>query len=98
LITPRTIQDLVTHIRLHLEEEPEGVRAHLADMPAPDIKDLLNHLSLAEAATVLTLVPFQTAAVETASLAAAYMPAAACLDRTGCHQDRCPTEEQHAGE
>jgi magnesium transporter len=51
----------VTHIRLHLEEEPEGVRAHLADMPAPDIADLFNHLSLAEAATVLTLVPFQTA-------------------------------------
>src|SRR5262249_59164631 len=30
-------------------------------MPAPDIADLLNHLTLAEAGTVLSLVPFPTA-------------------------------------
>jgi magnesium transporter len=61
LLVLHTLRDLVKHIRLHLEEEPEGVRAHLAGLPAADIADLLNHLTLAESATVLTLVPLETA-------------------------------------
>jgi magnesium transporter len=50
-------QELLNHIRLHLHENPQGIQEHLAELPEPDVADLLNHLTLAEAATVIALLP-----------------------------------------
>jgi magnesium transporter len=57
-----TAHELLDHCRMHLIEDPEGIRGHLVDVPEPDVADLLNQLTLAEAATIITLLPLARAA------------------------------------
>src|SRR5438270_8641069 len=58
-----TPPELAEHIRLHLEEDRGSIAGHLAELRPADIADLLNDLTVAEAAEVLTLLP-QSRAVD----------------------------------
>src|SRR5262249_14655647 len=42
---------------MHLETDPAGVREHVLEAKPADFADVLNHLSIAEAAKVLALMP-----------------------------------------
>jgi magnesium transporter len=55
------LEQLANHIRMHLEQEPEGIPPHLEDLLPADAADLLNRLSVAEAAKVLSLLPLPRA-------------------------------------
>ncbi|HJS59415.1 MAG TPA: magnesium transporter [Vicinamibacteria bacterium] len=50
-------QDLIDRIQLRLEDSFVGISQVVADLPAPDVADLLNRLKVVEAATVITMVP-----------------------------------------
>ncbi len=50
-------QDLIDRIQLRLEDSFVGISQVIADLPAPDVADLLNRLKVVEAATVITMVP-----------------------------------------
>jgi magnesium transporter len=50
-------QELLERIHLRLEESLVGIGEQVADLPAADVVDLLNHLTLIEAATVVTMLP-----------------------------------------
>jgi magnesium transporter len=50
-------KDLIERIQLRLDESFTGISQVVADLPAPDVADLLNRLKVVEAATVLTMVP-----------------------------------------
>ncbi len=52
---------LAKHIHVHLEQDPTGVGQHLADLRDVEVADVLNFLSRAEAAKVLTLLPLPRA-------------------------------------
>jgi magnesium transporter len=47
-------QELLDRVRLRLDENPGGVGEQVADLPAADLADLLNQLTLAEAAAVVS--------------------------------------------
>ncbi|HZN10672.1 MAG TPA: magnesium transporter [Blastocatellia bacterium] len=49
-------QDLLERIHLRLEESFVGIGEQVADLPAADVVDLLNQLTLIEAATVVTML------------------------------------------
>jgi magnesium transporter len=49
-------KDLVERVRLRLEESFVGIGQQVMDLPAADVADLINQLSLVEAATVLTML------------------------------------------
>ena len=50
-------KDLLERIHLRLDESLVGIGEQVADLPAADVADLLNQLTLVEAATVITLLP-----------------------------------------
>ena len=50
-------KDLLERIHLRLEESFVGIGEQVADLPAVDVADLINQLTLIEAATVITLLP-----------------------------------------
>jgi magnesium transporter len=50
-------EDLLERIRLRLDESFVGIGQHVADLPAADLADLLNQLTLVEAATVVMMLP-----------------------------------------
>ncbi len=54
-------KDLLERIRLRLEESLVGIGEHVAGLPAADVADLINQLTLAEAATVIMMLPVQRA-------------------------------------
>jgi len=49
-------QDLLERIRLRLEESFVGIGEVVGDMPAADLADLINELTLQEAASVMTML------------------------------------------
>jgi len=54
--------DLLERIRLRLDESFVGIAAEVAELPAPDTAELLNQLTLQEAASVMSMVPVPQAA------------------------------------
>jgi magnesium transporter len=50
-------EELLERIRLRLEESFTGIGEVVTDLPAPDVADLLNQLTLAEAASVALMLP-----------------------------------------
>jgi magnesium transporter len=50
-------EELLERIRLRLEESFTGIGEVVTDLPAADVADLLNQLTLAEAATVIMMLP-----------------------------------------
>ena len=49
--------DLLERIRLRLDESFVGIAAEVAELPAPDTAELLNQLTLQEAAAVMGMLP-----------------------------------------
>lgn len=56
-----TPEDLLERIRLRLEESFVGIGEVVGDLAPEDLVDLLNHLKLQEAASVLSMLPFARA-------------------------------------
>jgi len=56
-----TPEDLLERIRLRLEESFVGIGEVVADLPPADVVDLLNHLKLQEAASVLSMLSISRA-------------------------------------
>ena len=50
-------EELLERIRLRLEESFTGIGEVVTDLPAADVADLLNQITLAEAATVIMMLP-----------------------------------------
>ena len=50
-------RELLERIQLRLEDSYTGIGEVVADMPAADLADLLNQLTIVEAATILTMLP-----------------------------------------
>ena len=50
-------EELLERIRLRLEESFTGIGEVVTDLPAADVADLINQLTLAEAATVIMMLP-----------------------------------------
>ena len=50
-------KELLERIQLRLEDSFTGIGAVVGDMPSADLADLLNQLTIVEAATVLTMLP-----------------------------------------
>ena len=50
-------EELLERIRLRLEESFTGIGEVVGDLPAPDLADLLNQLTLSESATVVMMLP-----------------------------------------
>jgi Mg/Co/Ni transporter MgtE len=53
----RQLHKLLERIHLRLDESTVGIAHQLADLDAADLAELLNQLTLAEAATVVSLLP-----------------------------------------
>ena len=53
----RDLYQILERIHLRLDESVVGIGAELADLDAADLAELLNQLTLAEAATVVSLLP-----------------------------------------
>src|SRR5262245_20812739 len=51
------LKQLLERIHLRLDESHVGIGAQVSDLPAADLADLLNQLTLVEAATVVSLLP-----------------------------------------
>jgi len=56
-VPQRDLHRLLERIHLRLDESVVGIGAELADLDAADLAELLNQLTLAEAATVVSLLP-----------------------------------------
>ncbi|MBI4470660.1 MAG: magnesium transporter [Acidobacteria bacterium] len=50
-------RDLLERIQLRLDDSLVGIGELVAEMPAPDVADLLNQLTLVEAATIIMALP-----------------------------------------
>jgi magnesium transporter len=50
-------KELLERIQLRLEDSFTGIGEVVGDMPAADVADLLNQLTIVEAATILTMLP-----------------------------------------
>jgi Mg/Co/Ni transporter MgtE len=50
-------KDLLDRVRQRLDESSVGISQEVMDLPAPDVADLINQLTLVEAATVLAMLP-----------------------------------------
>lgn len=59
--TSRDLQKLLERIQLRLDESFVGIGAEVSDLPPADLADLLNELSLVEAATVVSMLPLERA-------------------------------------
>lgn len=59
--TTQDIRELIERIHLRLDDSFVGIGAEIADLRSADLADLLNSLTLAEAATVITMLPIQRA-------------------------------------
>jgi magnesium transporter len=59
--TSRDLQKLLERIQLRLDESFVGIGAEVTDLPPADLADLLNELSLVEAATVVSMLPLERA-------------------------------------
>lgn len=57
----RDLQKLLERIQLRLDESFVGIGAEVSDLPPADLADLLNELSLVEAATVVSMLPLERA-------------------------------------
>ena len=55
------LKELLERIRLRLDESFVGIGAQVADLPAVDLAELLNQLTLVEAATVMSMLPIARA-------------------------------------
>jgi len=53
----KDLQQLLERIQLRLDESFVGIGSEIADLPAPDLAELLNQLRLAEAAAVVSMLP-----------------------------------------
>ena len=53
----QNLQQLLERIHLRLDESFVGIGAEVADMPAVELAELINQLRLAEAATVVSMLP-----------------------------------------
>lgn len=51
------LKELLERIHLRLDESLVGIGAQVADLPAADLAELLNQLTLIEAATVVSILP-----------------------------------------
>jgi len=56
-VPQRDLYQILERIHLRLDESVVGIGAELADLDAADLAELLNQLTLAEAATVVSLLP-----------------------------------------
>ncbi len=50
-------KDLLEHIQLRSDESSGGIAERVSDLPAPDLADLVNQLTRAEAAMVIMMLP-----------------------------------------
>jgi len=57
----KDLKRLLERIHLRLDESMVGIGAQVAHLPAADLAELLNELTLAEAATVVSMLPVQRA-------------------------------------
>jgi magnesium transporter len=55
--TEKDLKELLERIHLRLDESFVGIGSEVSDLPAPDLAELLNQLTLVEAATVLSMLP-----------------------------------------
>jgi len=53
----KDLHELLERIHLRLDDSIVGIGAELADLAAPDLAELLNQLTLAEAAAVVAMLP-----------------------------------------
>jgi len=53
----KDLKELLERIHLRLDESLVGIGAQVADLPAADLAELLNQLTLIEAATVVSMLP-----------------------------------------
>ena len=54
---PKDLQQLLERIQLRLDESFVGIGSEVADLPPEDLAELLNQLNLAEAASVVSMLP-----------------------------------------
>lgn len=59
----KDLKELLERIHLRLDESFVGIGAEITDLPTPDLAELLNDLTVVEAATVVSMLPV-TRAVE----------------------------------
>src|ERR1043166_4632789 len=55
----KDLKKLLERIRLRLDESFVGIGAEVSDLPPADLAELLNELSLVEAATVVSMLPLE---------------------------------------
>jgi magnesium transporter len=55
--TSKDLKELLERIHLRLDESFVGIGSEVADLPAADLAELLNQLTLVEAATVISMLP-----------------------------------------
>jgi magnesium transporter len=55
----KDLKKLLERIHLRLDESMVGIGAEITDLPTPDLAELLNQLTVAEAATVVSMLPVQ---------------------------------------
>ena len=53
----KDLQQLLERIQLRLDDSFVGIGSEVADLPAPDLAELLNQLRLAEAAAIVSMLP-----------------------------------------
>lgn len=53
----RDLKELLERIHLRLDESFVGIGAEITDLPTPDLAELLNDLTVVEAATVVSMLP-----------------------------------------
>lgn len=57
--TSKDLQQLLERIQLRLDESFVGIGSEVTDLPPEDLAELLNQLSLAEAAAIVSMLPLQ---------------------------------------
>src|SRR4030095_25078 len=57
----KDLKQLLERIHTRLDESFVGIGAQVSDLPAVDLAELLNELTLAEAATVVSMLPIARA-------------------------------------
>ena len=55
--TSKDLKQLLERIQLRLDESFVGIGSEVSDLPPEDLAELLNQLSLAEAAAVVSMLP-----------------------------------------
>src|SRR4029453_7551870 len=55
--TSKDLQELLERIQLRLDESFVGIGSEVADLPPEDLAELLNQLSLAQAAVIFSMLP-----------------------------------------